>query len=595
MHRSISFWVRVLYLSLCLVFGCVVSLSRAECQVNPDIMLADERLNRLVSLKETGISLQTLLQQVSSKQLVLEAGPSCRDLKIQLRIKKRPLRDLLFALSELLPGNWTPLNDQNGYSLHMTRKAQEERQEWWELFLSERQKTLQVIRSKIEQQMQTPPQSKPLPDSISATEKLPVDVQQQLTQEFFYHLSDRLKERIASHCLPNSFYRKSMNQSNFSQESSFAVSWRELPPLLQTRLEQRMPMLLAEGSRIRFFNHGLGVVANLEKPAERWSGTLGSLAVHPFPDAICLSLDHSSLERYASMTGRKISSNLERLIAFHKKRVWKNQLPNVLPAPPPLPHRSDWLTWLGKTTDIEFVTDYYSDNTVPLRRSAKAGELRRSLAEELNEQAANLDFSWKKSTSEIYLVRNNRWYRDDALEVPSRVLNPLLEQLAQMNKALEATEKQDGVDVGLQAQIDFAAEIVQQLTPWQIANGLTYYVQEQGNKFDPDQPGQVWRPFANIAERTLNEYNTILFYAGLNGQQRKVLWDNALPLHSLTPKQQAEVVRICSDIAEAKNGGEGIYLGLQPYRPMYQVKIAYTGSQNAKIPPQIRLYGVERR
>src|SRR5262249_441710 len=71
----------------------------------PDTHLAqDARLDLPVSLDEIGTSMEDLLKKVSRKGLTLRAGRNCSAQKLQIRLKNRPLRTLMLALAELLPG-----------------------------------------------------------------------------------------------------------------------------------------------------------------------------------------------------------------------------------------------------------------------------------------------------------------------------------------------------------------------------------------------------------------------------------------------------------------------------------------------------------
>jgi hypothetical protein len=173
------------------------------------------------------------------------------------------------------------------------------------------------------------------------------------------------------------------------------------------------------------------------------------------------------------------------------------------------------------------------------------------LKEELDYRALEQDMSWKKRPDSIYLFRNNRWYRDDYLEVPA----PLLRRWLARQDPAGSGKKPDTAGTPtaqirrLKEQMDREAEIVRALTPWQIANGLTHYVQEEGSRpFDPSKPAYTWRPFQMVADSILSKYNTILFYASLNSAQRTALFEGRLPFGVLTPAQQQQAMYILPEL-----------------------------------------------
>lgn len=81
------------------------------------ILAQDSRLDRPVSLDVISVPLNEVLQKESldkstdtmedGHRFLLTAAPDCADLKMQVRLNARPLRTLMTALAEMLPGTWT--------------------------------------------------------------------------------------------------------------------------------------------------------------------------------------------------------------------------------------------------------------------------------------------------------------------------------------------------------------------------------------------------------------------------------------------------------------------------------------------------------
>ena len=98
------------------VFAPSIASGQVAAPVPPN--LADDvRLQRATDVNVTGIPLDELLAKLSNGNLRLVAGRSCAAQKVQIRLKQRPLLNLLQALAQLLPGAWDALPDNSGYRL----------------------------------------------------------------------------------------------------------------------------------------------------------------------------------------------------------------------------------------------------------------------------------------------------------------------------------------------------------------------------------------------------------------------------------------------------------------------------------------------
>ena len=136
---------------------------------------------------------------------------------------------------------------------------------------------------------------------------------------------------------------------------------------------------------------------------------------------------------------------------------------------------------------MEYVCDYYSHGGYTMPEDQKKLPVKRPLATEMDEMAAKRDVSWKKDEDGITLIRNNRWYRDDNLEVPQPLLRRWFNALLQARR--QETAAQAAVPVvpqspqeraaALKQNCDWAVEVYSTLTPWQIRNGLGLFQPEE--------------------------------------------------------------------------------------------------------------------
>ena len=117
------------------------------------------------------------------------------------------------------------------------------------------------------------------------------------------------------------------------------------------------------------------------------------------------------------------------MAVYQEQHVWLNDPPQSKPDPQQRPRRPEVLNWLADKGGVEFVADYYSVAGQPLSDADKTKNLTRPLKRELDYRAAQEDMSWKQRTDGLYLFRDNRWYRDDRLEVPDKTIKGLLKTL----------------------------------------------------------------------------------------------------------------------------------------------------------------------
>ncbi|MDQ2799349.1 MAG: hypothetical protein M3Y13_06870 [Armatimonadota bacterium] len=271
----------------------------------------------------------------------------------------------------------------------------------------------------------------------------------------------------------------------------------------------------------------------------------------------------------------------KQLADYQRGRVW----PNTLPA---LPHeqgqpfqtvisRAAQTDWLGEQGKMEYVSDYYSHGGYEMPPDQKKLPVKRPLAAELDEMAAKRDISWKRNADGLVLIRNNRWYRDDGLEVPQPLLRrwfALLLQSRQQEAAAQAAtppmpQTAEERMAAIKQTWDWAAEVSSTLTPWQIHNGLTLFQpeekdlmpqndasaaklfepikhQKQLGKMPPEFDFFVYMtrqpPFSDATSLSKYFSHTVHLYGGLDDVGRAALLAGRLPASALSPSQVMEAV-----------------------------------------------------
>jgi len=516
----------------------------------------DDRLSRRVTISEYCITLDSLLKKLSNPEVKIVATKDYAEQKLQVHLKNRSLSTIMSALSQLLPGSWTPLEDGKGYYFRMAIAASRKREDWWRLFQEERRKAFANISTNVLRTIQS--DLRPLPGEQGEKEAEESRAERAMKHSLFAGLPAAIQAQFASHIDERPFYRKDRFRAGGEgiEEGATVVPVSVLSEGAQTKVRS----LARQGGMqqpefVLYTNQGFALFATIsDKNGNLCKGA--SLLASDTAATQVLALDQNVLlqELKLRRLGKTAPEGWLRLAEYQKSRVWKNSLPDEpLDSPQVLPRRADILFWLQKQSSMEFLADYY---TAPGRRIT-AGEFRRALhrplQEELNHVALQYDLSWKRvPDSSLYLFRNNRWYRDDALEVSESLLHRWAIALGPVtNEALaDDSQKVKPTLDSFKKRLDAQAEVADLLTPWQIYTGLKWGIpaQEYWVPFGESgsSAGARERPvfqefkdfyFTSFADLIMEQRSTLKFYASLNVDQRERIINRGLTAQSLSPAQ----------------------------------------------------------
>jgi len=647
--------------------GPSLALSPKEALAQKQMLADDKRLDRPVTLDVISVPLDEVLQKQSAdtkpsadtkgsadakpdpERLILTASHNCEALKLQIRLNRRPLRTLMRALAEMLPGTWTRTKD--GYNLSMTDKAVVARAEWWRLFLGEREKALAAQRQAVLDAMQTKARRRQADDPEPEPSDHAVEEEMANQHDFFHSLPQALKEQIAANMDDGSFYEVGhggfgndgerfgtigwLSQMSPQTQERFKAAMQDninnhlapAPPAFQKYAAQAQRDLAAfDPSKVYFLfqNGGFVVYATPFSGPSSAGSTIDLHVPAPMNTLPLMMLDQTALAKIVyggaelpppwkrraadlrqrggavppemrllmyEVYGMGDAAPLEwkQLAAYQRGRVWPNTLPKVSPeyrggtriiSTQVVISRAAQTDWLGERGGMEYVCDYYSHGGYEMPPEQRRLPVRRPLATELDEMAAKRDVSWRKDADGITLIRNNRWYRDDNLEVPQPLLRrwfgTLLQARRQEAAAPAAPQTPEERTAALKQNCDWAAEVYNTLTPWQIRNGLSLFQPEEkdlapqndataAKVFEPlkhEKPQGIappdhnafmtWTPPFWMVVITLDRYpHTTHLYGSLDDAGRTALLEGRLPVSALSPAQLAEATSLLPLLPQA--------------------------------------------
>ena len=571
--------------------GTTAKLPTISARMPADLS-KDARLDRRLSLHEVGTSLNVLLKKISSPDLILTVETESAEQKLHINIKQRSVRQLMQSLADVFSGSWYVRQDGTGYRYETNLQTIRRRRHWWDLFLGEREKAFNAMRASVLQTMRTSLKP-PVRFVKNHTEEDGIDEEtwRKLASEknFFSMLPATLQDQVANNIDEVPWYNmRGLVTSSGMDEGALFVPLRSLPDEIRSKFMPATTQAQADPSEerdtfVRFSNFGnlvMGALVTLD--GHTVPRMLASMNVPSSMEMLPLRLNQAKLPEEVKKRGKAASAAWKELAAYQQSCVWINDVPKQYPTRE-MTNRIDVQEYLAETQGIEFVSDYYTAFRGVM--SSKPEKLRLPLTEELNWQAQAQDISWKREAgSDIYLFRNNRWYRDDLLEIPAPSIQRLLaykkrqvEQELQWRKEGRVPTPQMGY-AAFRLELDCIAEAVHTLTPWQLFNGLanvvvpadqiplspTDLLVAQQNAANTHKPPRL--AFEQDMLGILFQYHTLHFYGSLSKEERAVLLEGHLDFHALSPEhqQQARYLLPLLQVFNPTLIGEQLLIGIQP-------------------------------
>ena len=552
---------------------------------------SDLRLNRAVSLNVAGITLQELCKSLSDKNVKLRAYENCANLKVQVCVKNRSVKSIMSALSEVFGSEWYPNPEKNTYAIGPLSKTTIKRDRWWRLFLAEREKAMQINRQN---------EAEVLKKGIEIGQTFQLESAQidQIKQDsvFYQRLPATLQDRILARNNFDFFYLLEASFTSYDDEGATPAIVGDLTPWHREYIKQKLsrnPTLLEKMEQsgldkvgLMFLNVGSTLYCSIILPGESTNFDRVYLSASSENyQAQLLSPVHEALPSLLKFFPKWSTPGLKRLSEYMQERVWKNDLTPVNQERFKRKPRSQVLDWLAEKGGLEFVSDYHSSHSVPMTPEESNAPLKNSLEKELNLMASLQDVSWKKNSDGITLVRNNRWYRDDYLEAPAELIRKLLKEDLIVDPKIRPLAKDSSDSAqraillsALRKRMDRIAEMVQKLSPWQIAFGLRYSLPSKqdevsdtvkavfANELPHADIGTPTRftgsgfPFYKDSAYALNHYRTNLFYASLPVEDRELLLQGKLPWEKLSAQQREAAEYVIPNIELMRRQGEDLSL-----------------------------------
>ena len=540
----------------------VVSPTLAEI---PDaVTLTLQKLEPIkITLHQAGVSLPVLLKKWSTPDVAIFASAIFGEQRVTLHTEKRSLRSLLEAIAELYGGSWRV--QDSGKTLFLEPQVGQKlyAQNWWSYYLAERKKAQESQYKALMEIFNQPPIVHKLGVNVKGDKSFVDGLNR--NSRFFSLLSGELKQQLAKMAFTENFsdiiYDAEAGETIFVKGDALSDEAKALIKEVDSTISTDEALLLGfslSGNRVHVKRIVPGQPSRKLSLQSDWAFTT---------EIFTSSLDQKMAAQGFSSLTKETSENWKRLLRYQNKTVWKNKKPQktdrslLLSSSTP-----EILKAMSEQKQEEFLSDYYTEkNLFPVREAQRLKWKATATEGLLDQLAEDRDYSWTRRPDKLFLIRNNRWYRDDALQVSKELRKAWIKQLDQ--EKVERKNKEESQEEKAVHVLEWGNRLLSNLSPYQIAHGLQFSVDEkEGGGYDDTKADYEMTPFAEYAEATLKNYRVLRFYSSLTEEQKTAFKTGVLPLYDLTPAQWAKAESLLIKTPTTKEEAAKSVLLLVPLR-----------------------------
>ncbi len=539
------------------IVACMIQVSSKAVwaqNTTPDKLDSDAHLQREVTISAAPISLSDLCSRLSIPGCQLQAADGSRNQLLQIKLVNRPVWQVMRAVAHLIPGVWVKNTQHSGFVFEASETVAQHEREWWRLYDSLVSRASGEIGSNIVQNLTAPiPNIKPA--NIYVANYLHfLSIFHQLPQPFIQNISmsenldaflqypsqavvaaTNSPEILPLSSIPGSAKSVLINKIHNAYQNSGDPPNFPANPFIEFQLTGQsisIQEILKDGSLLNLTGFTPVVAVS----------TYMSEYLNPYAD------DTELLIQYP----KTFPHLMQELAVYQHSSVWKNTLiyashdSGKLTLTPPI-NRAEKLAWLSHNTGMQYVADYFAEPSVPMTQADYNKPVSGGIDTQLNLIASKNDASWHKQSDGIILVRDNRWYRDDRIQVPLAVLAKMWKMVHKAEQQITPkTSPADAVRVRENLQLQLESYAFRKLTPLQLMYGLRFYVLHQSaDGFAQRDARYPYRPFAGIVKNILLNEPILKLYNSLLPQARNAILSTGISIFALTPTQQ-QLAIVCA-------------------------------------------------
>ncbi|MCC6446637.1 MAG: hypothetical protein IT210_24690 [Armatimonadetes bacterium] len=543
--------------------GCVLTPFCLGQQETAGQKEEDSRLAQKVTLTLQGESLSDLLKACRKQTGVpLSCSAACADQKVLLAVKDYPLGDLMSCLAEWLPGEWAAQGegDKKQYRFNPDEEMLAKRRAWWkdvEKLMALADEIVQRYqRAHWEERVQWGQAAQRSSES-SGPDETPMRRQAARMMAF---LPDSYRNRVIRQTrieqpgyypplAPSEWFRAASLPAEAQKALAGVIAANN--EVIREREGREVPYPLPDPQAVSkavvgFTNRNGMIDLHMRVPGSEVQIRADALFVDAPDDSLRIVTqytDHRPLERLAKtgeealekQFGKEAARLIEKLAEANRQTFWPPAKPpsglpeknitielrekGAMPRPIPLP---GLLAQIAEKAEIPVIADYYTQR---MTLTSTTSAIRDQPVEQVCAIfAKRFDYSWKAHRGAL-LWRNNRWYRDDAFQIPNRWLRRWVQAVGSVRQGFPSPD------------LDIYAEMAAALSPDQVRIGLRELRAER------ESDTIMWN---RIGKHLQSQRSLLLFYASLPPAQKDALKTCGLPAQALNPQQRQALIGAAS-------------------------------------------------
>ncbi len=509
--------------------------------------------NKLVQLDYHEIDLNRLCKVLSSSDLILKCVPAAQNQKLQMHLTHYTVKDVMVAIAKLMPGEWVHGSTTNSIYFEMSAQALRERHIWWGLFMRAWNEGMQSRDDHLLNALNNP-------SKYLAKTRLSNDLIQEISDctSIIHSLPVSVKDQIDETTTRVGDYGRVFHKVIGPYNGIAAITLDSFSSQQQNMIFNKLnatdqSMAHHSPSSCLIFTYGSGMMfVYLALPNNQivpiWQIPFNTKQDNALQKA-AMSLDQHRLVRLVKEDSHPRELYKE-LVSYATSTVWNDHLPSIEyhlyyhlsdalhGVFGPL-RRSERLEWIEEHTGFQYISDYYTQSGSILNNNSHVRKWKHSLKYELDRMAKLNDCSYRVNTDGIYLVRDNRWYRDDELEVPDSLLSQWMSLIPFIYRQSAGITHLPDLHNTASIESEILLNMLHHLNLFQIENGLRQYIPNSLTE-NTNLSHQFIepRPFTALANDVFTESLLIKFMKSLSSNELTELLSHKLPFNRLTYPQR---------------------------------------------------------
>lgn len=501
------------------------------------ILENDSRIKSNISISYHRISIEDLMNKINSGcgSEIFRLGKYWSDhsfFQLSINVNKISVYNLCVILMDLLGSKWVSKGNQ--YYLELSDDKEADRKKWWRVYENSKRSSLQMIATLRESCFNL--------SSEKVWGYMPTGLKRYISNDFedvsFYKIRQYISPRSFSNARKLVINRDIADTEFVNSVLNAAYNFQEIDKSTKIDFD-----------RIRIsYNQNMAKISLINKA--RVMDTGNSLDMRGGESIqneallqsvfLTLQLNHKNLVEIIKKNKSLGNNERKSLCEFQNKTYWPSnsiKIDSIDSNTDYIPPRRDIvINVLRKRKDFQYISDIYDMYEDLPNAKFLAGLESESSEAIISKYMDSWDVSVKK-TENIVLIRNNRWYRDDAIATRSEYCDSILKRVLLLF-SLEGNQIGDKTITSFDRLfLEIVVDVFKKINIYQINNSFCFYLPE--NKYYSSiKDGQMVFPISFISDFIVTNHAFIMLIASLDKNSLGNFLSVGIPINTLNQSQR---------------------------------------------------------